>query len=93
MEFEWDPRKAAKNQKKHGVAFDEAEEAFGDPNAIDDYDDVHSHDEEHRFALIGLSSKRLLFVNYTVRDLEVIRIITARKANKNQERFYNHAND
>ena len=61
-----------------------------DENAIDDYDDSHS-DEEHRFALFGLSTKRLLFVSYTVRQDTVIRLISARKANQNQERFYNDA--
>ncbi len=90
MEFEWDENKEEINIRKHGVNFSEAREAFYDENAIDDYDEFHS-DEEQRFALIGLSPKRLLFVSYTVRQNTVIRLISARKANQNQERFYNNA--
>lgn len=91
MEFEWDENKEKINIRKHGVNFSEAPEAFEDENAIDDYDESHSSNEEHRFALIGLSTKRLLFVSYTVRRNSVIRLISARKANQNQERFYNDA--
>ncbi len=91
MEFEWDEKKEKINIRKHGVDFGEAQEAFEDENAIDDYDESHSSNEEHRFALIGLSTKRLLFVSYTVRRNAVIRLISARKANQNQERFYNDA--
>ena len=91
MEFEWDENKERINIRKHGVNFSEAEEAFEDENAIDDYDESHSADEEHRFALLGLRAKRFLFVSYTVRRNIVIRLISARKANQNQERFYNDA--
>jgi uncharacterized protein len=87
MEFEWEPRKAAENFRKHGVSFDEAAVAFFDENAIEFFDDEHSEDEA-RFQLVGTSSIRLLFVGYTVRG-EVIRIITARKANARQVRYYN----
>ncbi len=90
MEFEWDENKERINIRKHGVNFSEAQEAFEDENAIDDYDEPHS-DEERRFALLGLSTKRLLFVSYTVRRNSVIRLISARKANQNQEKFYNNA--
>lgn len=90
MEFEWDENKEEINIRKHGVNFSEAQEAFYDENAIDDFDKFHS-DEEQRFALIGLSTKRLLFVSYTVRQNTIIRLISARKANQNQERFYNNA--
>lgn len=90
MDFEWDANKERINIRKHGVSFTEAEEAFEDGDAIDEYDESHSTDEEHRFALIGLSSQRLLFVSYTIRGANRIRLISARKANQNQERFYNH---
>lgn len=89
MDFEWDETKERINIRKHGVNFSETEEAFDDGNALDEFDESHSTDSEHRFALIGLSSKRLLFVSYTLRN-NVIRLISARKANQNQERFYNH---
>ncbi len=87
MEFEWDPRKAAANFKKHGVSFDEASLAFFDPNAVELFAELDS-DNEIRFQLIGISSIRLLFVAYTLRH-EKIRIITARKANARQVKYYN----
>lgn len=77
--------------RKHGVDFEEAEEAFADEYAIDEFDDAHSSDAEHRFSLIGLSSRRLLFVVYTVRQTDVLRLISARKATKKEERLYDHA--
>ncbi len=87
MEFEWDPGKAAANLRNHGVSFNEAAEAFSDENAVEFFDDDHSVDEV-RFQLVGLSSIRLLFVGYTVRE-EMIRIITARKASAKQVKYYN----
>lgn len=91
MEFEWDENKERINIRKHRVNFSEAREAFDDENAIDDYDESHSTNEERRFALLGLTTKRLLFVSFTVRRGEVIRLISARKANRNQAKFYNDA--
>ena len=90
MEFEWDPEKAIANFEKHGVGFDEAAIAFFDPKAVELFDDLNS-DDEMRFQLIGVSSVRLLFVGYTVRD-NIIRIITARKANARQTKYYNEQN-
>ena len=87
MEFEWDPRKADENLKKHKVSFEEAQEAFVDPNGVDVFDDTHS-DVEIRFILLAFSSKRLLFVGYTTRDEDVIRIVTARKATAYEREFY-----
>jgi uncharacterized protein len=91
MDFEWDPRKAASNLKKHGVSFGEAVEAFYDPFAVDDIDDRHSTKDERRFTLIGSSSARLLIVAHTVRFSEKIRIISARKANRTESRIYEQA--
>lgn len=54
MEFEWDDKKAAKNEKKHGVSFHEAATVFGDPMAITFNDPEHST-TEHRFLTFGLS--------------------------------------
>ncbi len=93
MEFEWDPKKERINIRKHQVTFSEAQEAFYDENAKDEYDDIHSYDEEHRFGLIGFSTRRLLFVTYTVRRKTTIRIISARKADRAQARFYNYGQD
>jgi len=71
MNFHWDPDKAAINIERHQVSFEEAIEAFFDPNALDDYDEEHS-DDETRFNLIGLSSRRLLFIVYTEPESETI---------------------
>jgi uncharacterized protein len=89
LSFEWDPRKAAANLRKHGVSFDDAQSVFTDERArlIDDPD--HSADED-RFLLLGLSgSLRLLVVAHCYREGGgVIRIISARKATRDEERFY-----
>ena len=93
MRFESDKNKADENLKKHGISFDEAEEVFEDSYALDDYDSAHSQDEQ-RFVRIGLSSRRLLFVSYTLRTNgeEIYRLISARKASANEEKLYNDAN-
>jgi len=87
--FEWDPRKAALNLRKHGVSFEDAQSAFSDERArlMDDPD--HSPDED-RFLLLGLSSSlRLLVVAHCYRvDGNIIRIISARKATRDEQRFY-----
>ena len=90
MEFEWDENKNAENLKKHGVSFEEAEKAFEDENAVELFDELNS-DTEIRFQIIALSSKRLLFVAFTVRK-EIVRIISARKADAKQVKIYNEYN-
>jgi uncharacterized DUF497 family protein len=90
MEFEWDEEKAKLNEQKHGVTFDEAELAFQDENAVELFDELNS-DEEIRYQIIALSSTRLLFVAFTVRE-EKIRIISARKADAKQIKIYNEYN-
>jgi uncharacterized protein len=89
IRFEWDPKKAASNEKKHGVSFEEARTVFFDENAklIDDPD--HSEDEE-RFVLLGLSSSlRVILVCHCYRDEGgVIRIISARKASSHESKQY-----
>jgi len=90
MEFEWDEDKNAENIKKHGVNFNEAELAFQDENAVELYDELNS-DGETRYQIIALSPSRLLFVAFTVRK-EIIRIISARKANQRQVKIYNDYN-
>jgi uncharacterized DUF497 family protein len=90
MEFEWDENKNAENFKKHGVSFEEAEKAFEDENAVELFDELNS-DTEIRFQIIALSSKRLLFVAFTVRK-EIVRIISARIADAKQVKIYNEYN-
>lgn len=87
--FEWDPRKAAANLRKHGVSFAEARTVFYDANALLRPDEDHS-DEEDRFLLLGLSGRlRTLVVCHCYRQAdEVIRLIPARKANSVERRQY-----
>lgn len=89
LHFEWDSRKAAANERKHGVGFEEAKSVFSDERAklIDDPD--HSEDED-RFILLGLSgSLRVLVVCHCYREEgNVIRIISARKATAKESKFY-----
>lgn len=88
--FEWDPNKAQSNIHKHDVDFDEASSVFDDPMFITFLDEEHSIDEE-RYITIGLSIKgRLLLVAHAERN-DRIRIISARKATKNEEKFYQEA--
>ena len=85
MSFEWDPNKATINFNKHGVDFADAVTIFYDSNAVTIND--HDHDEE-RFVTIGMDAYgRILVVVYTWRD-DVIRIISARKATKNEQKQY-----
>jgi uncharacterized DUF497 family protein len=90
LRFEWDDAKAAANLRKHRVSFDEAAEVFHDPNALADHDPEHS-DEEARFFIIGLSSRRLLYVVYAERTGDVLRIISARRADKLERTNYERA--
>ena len=89
LRFEWDERKAAANERKHGVSFEEARTVFFDERArlVDDPD--HSEDEE-RFVLLGLSGLlRLLLVCHCYRsDANGIRIISARKATARESKSY-----
>ena len=87
--FEWDPRKARENVRKHGVSFEEAVTAFSDDEALLLDDPDHSTDEE-RFVLLGLSSAlRLLTVIHCYRvDAEVIRVISARRATRSERVQY-----
>ena len=87
--FEWDKRKASENRRKHGVAFEEAKSAFLDENARVIPDPEHSDDED-RFVLLGLSVQlRLLVVVHCYRQGEdLIRIISARKADPSERKQY-----
>ena len=89
LTFEWDDRKNRANVKKHRVSFDEAETVFKDENALQYFDPDHSTGED-RFILLGLSTKlRTLVVCHCFRKSElVVRIISARRANKSEGRAY-----
>ena len=87
--FEWDDAKNRSNRRKHGISFEEARTAFFDENARVVPDPDHSDDEE-RFVLLGLSiSLRVLLVCHCYRkEDEVIRIISARKADRDELKQY-----
>lgn len=87
MHFEWDPVKARKNLRKHGVTFEEASSVFHDPLAVTGANPDHSEGEE-RMVTFGLSSLgRLLVVAHTERG-DAIRIISARATTQHERRIY-----
>ena len=87
--FEWDERKNTTNKRKHGISFEEARTVFADDHAVI-IADPDAFDDADRFVLLGLSSAlRTLVVCHCYREQEqVIRIISARKANKDERRDY-----
>ena len=87
-EFEWDPDKARTNQRKHGVSFEEGATVFFDEAALVEDDPGHSRGDELRSRIIGRAdSGRVLVVAYCETD-DLIRIISARKASRSEERTY-----
>ena len=89
LRFTWDKSKSKANQKKHGISFEEAQTVFFDENAIEFFDPDHSQSED-RFLLLGLSSSlRIVVVSHCYRKSEsLIRIISARKATKKEQKVY-----
>jgi uncharacterized DUF497 family protein len=87
--FEWDERKNKSNQRKHRVSFEEAQTAFSDEHGLLIDDPDHSDDED-RFVLLGMSSAlRVLVVCHCYRaDGDVIRIISARRADRHEQADY-----
>jgi len=89
IKFNWDARKAENNKKKHKVSFEEASTVFFDERAIEFFDPEHSK-KESRFLMLGLSLRlRVLIVCYCLRKKgSEIRIISARRATKKEEKVY-----
>jgi uncharacterized DUF497 family protein len=89
ISFEWNDKKNASNKKKHNVSFEEAQTVFVDENALLIHDPDHSDDED-RFVLLGLSLRlRVLVVCHSYRrDQTTIRIISARKATRLEQKQY-----
>ena len=89
LRFEWDEKKNRENRRKHGVSFEEARTVFYDDEAIEFYDDEHSELED-LFLLLGLSSRlRILMVCHCLRECgTVIRIVSARKATRTEQKHY-----
>jgi uncharacterized protein len=87
VRFEWDRAKADANFKKHGVRFEDAIIAFDDPFALIAFDEEHSH-SEIREMLLGRATRDVLVVVFTIRSEERHRIISARKATREERRRY-----
>jgi len=85
--FEWDTEKARTNVAKHGVSFEDACFAILDPYHLEDIDDRFGYDEE-RLQIIGLSSRRILFLVTISHDENHYRIISARPANRHEKDRY-----
>ena len=90
IKFEWSDVKASKNIEKHGVSFEEASSVFYDDFAVQFYDSEHSELKEDRFIILGVSnnSRMLMVCHCEKQSGDVLRIISARKATKNERKFY-----
>ena len=89
IRFEWNVAKAASNEKKHGVTFEEAKSVFYDDFAIQFFDDDNSELED-RFLILGLSNQsKILLICHCEQDSgNLIRIISARKATAKERKLY-----
>ena len=89
LTFSWDDRKERENQRKHGISFDEAVTVFADEKARLQHDPDHSSSED-RFILLGFSARlrMLVVVHAYQQDENEIRLISARKATRNERRQY-----
>jgi len=90
LEFEWDDTKAAENVRNHGVSFAQAALAFSDPFAIEWIDLRETYGEE-RIIRLAVTGNQVLTVVYTERA-ERIRIISARRAARNEQDHYYREN-
>jgi uncharacterized protein len=87
IKFDWDPRKARRNLRKHGIDFDEASTVFADTLSITIPGPDHSEDEE-RWVTMGLSNRQRLLVVVHTEEAETVRIISARTADRLERRKY-----
>lgn len=90
MEFEWDTGKAEENLRKHGISFELAVMAFRDPFTVEEIDDRQNYGEE-RIAMTAVARGALLRIIYTERP-DRIRIISARKATRDEQNNYYREN-
>jgi uncharacterized protein len=87
LKFEWDAPKSIANVRKHGVSFEEAATVFGDPLALTFADPDHSISEA-RFVTIGQSRQDLLLIVAHIERGQMIRIISARRATRQERTIY-----
>lgn len=85
VSFEWDEQKNRENQAKHGISFEEAQQAFADPNRVIVEDLEHSRDEQRYFCL-GKIGQEILTVRFTYRA-DTIRIFGAGYWRKGKRRY------
>ena len=90
MEYEWDDEKAADNFRKHGISFQEAAYALGDPLLMEGLDDRFDYGEE-RYVAIAMGVNSLLTIVYTERS-DIVRIISAREATRHEQDIYYRQN-
>ncbi|MGC1375986.1 MAG: BrnT family toxin [Anaerolineales bacterium] len=95
-DFDWNPEKNRANVQKHGISFRQAASVFRDPNQISAFDEAHSNTED-RWVTLGLDSAGILRVvvhtfEQTAEEIWKIRMISARKANRDEENQYNQMN-
>lgn len=87
VKIEFDEQKNQKNIQKHGISFQIAAHALSDPDALIEYDEIHSV-EEDRFYLLGQIDSRIIFLVFTMRG-NAVRLISARPATKREvQRYY-----
>jgi uncharacterized DUF497 family protein len=91
VQYEWENGKAVENLRKHGVDFADAIAALEDPNRLEEIDARFAYSEE-RIQVIGMARNEVLFVIVTLRDEDICRIISARKATRHEQDRY-HAGD
>jgi len=84
MEFEFDPKKSAKNKDKHGIDFLHAQQLWNDPDSIGF---PARSDDEDRFALLALHRGRIWVAFYTIRD-DRVRLISVRRARPREKEIY-----
>lgn len=87
LEFEWDVEKAVENLRKHGTSFPQAVLSFRDPLAVEFLDDRRDYGED-RFVHVAVSDGQVLTIVYTEREGDCIRIISARRATKDEQEYY-----
>jgi uncharacterized DUF497 family protein len=88
MDYVWEPAKNRDNIKKHKVSFEQAKMAIEDPHSLFQYDEAHSQTED-RYIVIGNAAGRILFINEVEIDEDTIRIVSARRAQRNEVEAYN----
>ena len=91
IKFDWDPDKARRNLRKHRIDFNEASTVFADTLSITIPDPDHSHDEE-RWVTVGVSNRHRLLVVVHTEENEMIRLISARTADRLERRKYEEGN-